>query len=273
MMTREEWYAHTIGHSPDVAEWELSNIGAVIDRAIEEMCEKTESLKTAAIDSEQKPAAEEETVWASKRVDGYGPGGKNYLMLFDKPPEGWIDEGWVFECHVLPSDNLEPVAVREARKLREELNQADFDMKELRAEVKRQDALVLHWEELACQYHTQRDKAMAEQDRLNKQCSDGRAELKRISEERDAMRVFDPEEYVAARVRSLKGHVERAEKERDELQSKHDKLLLLASKVRTAWIGHGSRQVGQNLRSALGCMDTHIGESDPKEKGVGDEDN
>jgi hypothetical protein len=86
---------------------------------------------------------------------------------------------------------------------------------------------------------------------LTKECSDGRDELAKMSE------VYEAGLRLGITWRDG----------RDELKEKYDKLLLLASRVRTAWHGYVGKCVGHTLVDVLGDISAHVAESDPKEEG------
>jgi hypothetical protein len=91
------------------------------------------------------------------------------------------------------------------------------------------------------------EEALAEVERLEKACSDGRAELAKMSE------VYEAGLRLGINWRD----------QRDEIQAKHDRLLLLASRVRTAH----ERDPRFMIHAAIRHLCAHVAESDPKEEG------
>ena len=165
----------------------------------------------------------------------------------------------LLECRVVPDSGnitrLEPVAVREAQDLRKEVERL---------------------EDINRGFSQGRDELEAEVVRLENDCADGRAELAKMSEERDSSTIGKQivkldegqELWVLDRVaeqinRDRRLMIVQAGQVLD-IQAKYDKLLLLASRVRTAWNGYRGQYLGHTLDDALTDFGAHVAESDPK---------
>ena len=238
MITREEWREECYKRG-DFFDLPMPQISAIIDRTKAEMREgwnegwniafehlerRVALLETRTeepLEPQPEPAPEEETVWVSSRIRPPFEGkDARHVYVW---PDNHFSSFTLFECRVLPNGRIEPVAVRDAKELRKEVERLEGIN---RGFVKGRDEL--------------------------------EAELERVKSDRDALaRSYGELEKLSGAKFS----------EYDELREEYDKLLMLASRVRTVTAESTDWYRKQSFHDALHELTVLVAESDPKEEG------